>query len=249
MRDATPDACLTTAQRALELVRPWVLLASYAALTGAHLWWLAVPVAVTTCFAAFVQMHDAIHASLGLSKRGNDVLLTMSGLLLLKSAHALRATHLRHHGKCLGDDDPEGAPARWPLRRALVRGPFHILALRADAMRIAPRTRGVQIVETAATVAVLAGTVGLYVRTGSAAGLVYWAVAAAVSSLMPVWAAYLPHRLASEHPVVRAGARLAQVWTPILTSFSFHHVHHRFPRVPTALLPAVATKRAALDAG
>jgi fatty acid desaturase len=231
---------LTSGQRAMELVRPWVLFAVYVVLAACPQWWLAVPVAAVTCLAAFVQMHDAIHASLGLSRRANDVVLFLSGLLLLKSGHALRATHLRHHGRCLGEDDPEGAPARWPLHRVLLRGPFHILGLRIDAVRIAPRTRAIQVIETLATIAALLAAVLLYESPGSSAGLVYWGVAAAISSLMPVWAAYLPHRLAPEHPAVRAGGRLAQAWTPILTSFSFHHAHHRFPKVPTALLPAVA---------
>ncbi|HEY3818088.1 MAG TPA: fatty acid desaturase [Polyangiaceae bacterium] len=231
---------LTPAERAVELARPWVLLATFAGLEARGLWWLAVPVAAATGFAAFVQMHDAIHASLGLSKRANDVVLFLSGLLLLKSGHALRATHLRHHGRCLGEDDPEGAPAHWPLWRALLAGPFHILTLRLEALRIAPRTRAVQLAETLATAAVLAGAVALYRMTGAAAGLLYWGVAAAISGTMPIWAAYLPHRLAAQHPVVRTAGRLAQVWTPIVTSFAFHHPHHAHPKVPTALLPEVA---------
>jgi fatty acid desaturase len=226
----------------MELARPWALFAAYLGLAGQGRWWLAVPVAAVTCLAAFVQMHDAIHASLGLSRRANGVVLFLSGLLLLKSGHALRATHLRHHGKCLGEDDPEGAPARWPLHRALLGGPFHILGLRIDAARIAPRTRAIQAIETLATIGVLSVTILLCLRAGSLAGLVYWAVAAGVSSLMPVWAAYLPHRLSPRHPAVRVGGQLAQVWTPLITSFSFHHEHHRFPKVPTALLPAVARR-------
>jgi fatty acid desaturase len=238
--DPSPDVDLSRGRRALELARPWVLLSLYAALAAAKVWWLAVPVAVAVCLAAFVQMHDTIHASLGLGKRANDAVLSLSGLLLLKSGHALRATHLRHHGKCLGETDPEGAPAHWPFWRALFGGPFHMLTLRREALRIAPRTRGVQLAETAATVAVLAGAVLLFVWTRSLAGFVYWAIAAAVTGTMPVWAAYLPHRLAPEHPAVRAGGRIAQVWTPVIASFAFHHEHHRFPRVPTALLPSVA---------
>ncbi len=152
----------------------------------------------------------------------------------------MRATHLRHHGKCLGEDDPEGAPATWPLWRALVKGPFHILTLRLEALRIAPRTRAVQAGETLATAAVLGGAIALYVVAGSAIGLWYWCVAAAISSLMPIWAAYLPHRLASRHPVVRVVGRLAQTWTPIVSSFAYHHQHHHHPRVPTALLPTLA---------
>jgi fatty acid desaturase len=242
--DGSEESCLTFAERAVELARPWALLAVYVALATLRCWILAIPVATVTCLAAFVQMHDAIHASLGLSKRANDAVLTLSGLLLLKSGHALRATHLRHHGRCLGQDDPEGAPATWPLWRALVRGPFHILALRLDALRIAPRTRNVQVMETLATAAVLALAVGLYISFGSLTGLAYWLVAATLSSLMPIWAAYLPHRLASHHPAVRAAGRLAQMWTPILTSFAFHHAHHDHPKVPTALLPVVGRSAA-----
>jgi fatty acid desaturase len=123
---ATDSPKLAPAQLALELARPWVLLAIYVVLAVERRWFFAVPVAAVTCFAAFVQAHDAIHASLRLSKRANDWVLALSALLLLKSGHALRATHLRHHGKCLGEDDPGAAPANWPLWRALVRGPFHI---------------------------------------------------------------------------------------------------------------------------
>lgn len=71
---------------------------------------------------AFVQMHDALHESLGLSRRAHGILLALSAQILLKSGHALKATHLRHHGKCLGGDDPEGAPAHWSLPRYLLSG-------------------------------------------------------------------------------------------------------------------------------
>jgi fatty acid desaturase len=224
----------------IELARPWLLLALYVSLASSGHLLLAVPVAAAVCFAAFCQMHDALHESLGLSKRGHDVVLLLSGQILLKSGHELKATHLRHNGKCLGEDDPEGAPANWSLRRVLFEGPFHILALRRDALRIAPRTRGMQIVETAMTALVLAGCVALFVVWGSPIGLIYWAVAASISAAMPLWAAYIPHRLAPRAPPVVAAARVARIWTPVVNSFAYHHVHHAHPKVPTALLPDVA---------
>jgi beta-carotene hydroxylase len=224
----------------VELVRPWALLAVYVGLAEAGHLIAAGAVAAAVCFAAFVQMHDALHESLGLSKRGHAVVLTASAQILLKSGHALKATHLRHHGKCLGEDDPEGAPAHWSLARVLFEGPFHILALRREAMRIAPRTRGIQIIETTLTALVLAGAIAAYVVWGSVTGLLYWAIAATISAGMPLWAAYIPHRLAPRAPAVRAAARFAQLWTPVLSSFAYHHVHHAHPKVPTALLPRVA---------
>ncbi|WP_400193656.1 fatty acid desaturase [Hymenobacter sp. B81] len=233
---------LTSSQRIVELARPWVLLALYVAAASPGWWWLAGPLAVAVCLAAFVQMHDAMHNALELPKAANDRLLTLSGLLLLKSGHALQVTHLRHHARCLSPDDPEGAPATWSFARVLWQGPYHILMLRRESLRMAPHTHRIQLLETGLTLLLLAGFVALYVRTGSAVGLVYWAVAFAMSATLPIWAAYIPHHLAAEHPAARAASAVAQVWTPVVASFAFHHVHHQYPRVPTALLPRAAAE-------
>lgn len=231
---------LTRAQLVVELARPWVLFAAFAALAARGLWWVALPVAGVTTLAAFVQLHDAMHGSLGLPRRANGAVITAAGLLLLKSGHGLQVTHLRHHGHCLRADDPEGAPATWTLPRVLLEGPFHALTLRLHGLRIAPKTRGVQLAETAATALILLGAITLWVVKGSAVGLAYWGVAAAASATMPLWAAYLPHRVAPRNPARLAAARLARFWTPVVSSFAFHHVHHANPKVPTALLAEAA---------
>ena len=231
---------LTHSQRAIELLRPWVLLALYL-LTAAKGWWfLAVPFAIAMSLAAFVQMHDAIHRSLGISKRAHDLVLLASGLLLLKSGHGLQITHLRHHGRCLKDDDPEGVCATWPFYRVLLEGPLHIFTMRFYAFRRASHTMRFQVIETIATVCLVILVVAIYILSGSFVGLVYWAVAASLSATIPIWAAYLPHRLAPEHPAVRSAGRLAQIWTRVLSSFAYHHLHHAQPKIPTALLSVAA---------
>jgi fatty acid desaturase len=231
---------LKPAQRAIELVRPWILLALYL-LTAARGWWLlAVPLAVAACMAAFIQMHDAIHRSLNISRRAHDFILLASGLLLLKNGHGLQVTHLRHHGRCLKDDDPEGVCATWPFYRVMLEGPFHIFNMRFYALRRASHTMHFQLLETAATVSLLILVVAIYFFSGSYVGLVYWAVAASLSATIPIWAAYLPHRLAPEHPAVRSAGRIAQIWTPVISSFAYHHLHHAQPKIPTALLPIAA---------
>jgi fatty acid desaturase len=233
---------LTTGQRTTELLRPWLLFTLYL-LTAAKDWWfLAIPLAVASCLAAFVQMHDAIHRSLGISKSAHDFVLLTSGLLLLKNGHGLQVTHLRHHGRCLKDDDPEGVCATWPFYRVMLEGPFHIFTMRFYAFRRAANTWRFQVIETAATVCLLILVVALYIFAGSSVGLVYWAVAASLSATIPIWAAYLPHRLAPEHPAVRSAGRIAQIWTPVISSFAYHHLHHAQPKIPTALL-SVAAKR------
>jgi fatty acid desaturase len=233
---------LTHAQLAVELLRPYLLLALYLVTAASGWWLLAVPLAAATCLAGFVQMHDAIHHSLGLSRRLHDLTMSASGLLLLKSGHGLQVTHLRHHGRCLKHDDPEGVCATWPFYRVLLEGPFHLFAMRFYSFRGASHARRFQIVETAATAGLVAAAVALYVFNGSWVGLVYWAVTAGLSATLPVWAAYIPHRLAPEHPAVRSAGRVAQIWTPVISSFAYHHLHHAFPKTPTVLLPAMAKR-------
>ncbi|RYY21211.1 MAG: hypothetical protein EOO36_01395 [Cytophagaceae bacterium] len=236
------DFQLTPAQRRLELARPWVLLLGYVGLAGAGWWWLAAPLVVIVCLAAFVQMHDAMHNALGLSKQANKRVLTLSGLLILKSGHGLQVTHLRHHGRCLTEADPEGAPATWSFSRVLWQGPWHTLMLRREALRIAPNTKRIQLLETGLTLALLVGFEALYYFAGSAIGLVYWGVAFLMSATMPIWASYVPHHVSARNPAARTAAALAQAWTPITASFAFHHLHHHYPRVPTALLYRAAAE-------
>ena len=236
------DFQLTPAQRRIELARPWVLLLGYVAAALAGWWWLAVPLAVVVCLAAFVQMHDAMHNSLGLAKRTNKRVLTLSGLLILKSGHGLQVTHLRHHGRCLTEADPEGAPVNWSFGRVLWQGPWHTLMLRRESLRMAPNTRHIQLLETGLTLALLVGFGVLYWATGSVVGLVYWGVAFMMSATMPIWASYVPHHVSARNPVGRAAAAVAQAWTPITASFAFHHLHHHYPRVPTALLYRAAAE-------
>jgi fatty acid desaturase len=231
---------LGRARLAFELARPFVLFGLYCVFAANELWILAVPAAIATFLAGFVLLHDAMHAALGLPRSVNEVVLAASGLLILKSGHGLRVSHLRHHGRTLAEDDPEGGVVHWPMWRIVLAGPFHILGNRALTMRLSPPTRGQQLAETALTVLVVLGAIALFAATGSPAGLVYWAAVFVLSATMALWAAYIPHVLSSRHVLVRSAAFFSRWWTPVLSSFAFHHLHHAYPRVPTALLADLA---------
>ena len=231
---------LTPLQQVVELLRPWLLLTFYLAFAYCNLWWLAVPTAIITAFASFIQLHDCMHSSLGLSKKVNSLFITMSALLILKSGHSVQVTHLRHHAQCLGENDPEGEPANWTLKQVFLNGPYHIFTLRFASLKISPNTKRIQLAETAITVFVLIAFLAIYFATGSIIGMIYWSVVFVVSSLMPLWASYIPHKMAPRNPARLFGVRLAQIWTPIISSFAFHHLHHAYPKIPTALLPKAA---------
>jgi fatty acid desaturase len=226
----------------VELLRPVVLAVAFVLLCAHGHVLLAIPVAAACCLASFVLLHDAMHAALGLPRAVNELVIAASGLLMLKSGHAVRVTHLRHHGRSLEPDDVEGAPIAWSLVRVVLAGPFHILSLRVHALRMSPRTARSQLLETALTLLVLVGMIELYRRTGNPGGLVYWLVVASMSATMALWAAYVPHHV-GEHPLVRGLARYTMALTPALTSLVHHELHHEHPRVPTALLPRLAASK------
>lgn len=231
------DYRLSPIQKRIEIVRPYILLVGYIWSSLYGIWWLSVLFAATTCFAAFTQMHDTIHHALGLPKRTNEFLLGLSGLLILKSGHGSRATHLLHHNQCLGDKDPEGAPANWNLLKVLTDGPYHVFSLRFISYKISPTTRKVQFVETAVSLVLILSFVALYYYTHLLIGLIYWATIVVVSSLMPLWATFIPHKLEENNQARLLGVRLARIWTPIIASFAYHDLHHSYPKIPTVMLP------------
>jgi fatty acid desaturase len=239
-KESSSEYQLNGWQRANELARPWLLLTGFLVLSHYELWWFAVPIGIGAVLAGFTQMHDAVHQSLGLSPRMNDFVLTMAGLLVLKSGHAVRITHLRHHGQCMGEDDPEGEPVKWTLREVFVNGPYHIFAMRFASLRIAPSTRTMQYIETAITFLILVAFVLIYVFTGSIVPLVYWSGVFLMSCTMPLWASYIPHRLSANSKTRLTAVKFARLWTPVISSFAFHHFHHVYPKIPTALLPKAA---------
>ena len=139
--------------RAAELARPWLLLAAYVVVCVEG-WWPFAPLLALACFlAGFVQLHDAMHRSLGLSRVVNELVIGAAGLLLLKSGHALLATHMRHHGRVLAKDDPEAGVVHLRFVRVLWAGPFLVLGNRRRALEIAPRTRARAAVSSSASIA------------------------------------------------------------------------------------------------
>ena len=232
---------------AVELGRPVVLLGLFGGLAARGWWWAAAPVSLAAVFAASVLVHDLIHGSLGLSRRANETALALAALLLVKSGHGLRVLHLAHHRRCLHDDDVEGRVARASFASLALGGPWLALESRVEAYRQDHRTRGLQVAETVANVAVLAGGAALHVLTHSPALLVYWACVVLVTITAPIWGAKIPHMVPFDHPVVRRLASLTGRFTPATASVLLHELHHRAPSLPVSLLPENAHRLSASE--
>lgn len=72
-------------------------------------WWLALPLFTAIAYGGtLTAVHHLIHGSLGLSPRTRMIWLSILGMLVAESGHALQTTHLAHHRTSPDAPDPEG---------------------------------------------------------------------------------------------------------------------------------------------
>ena len=95
---------------------PW-LVGSLAA--AAHEWYaLALPCSFMFFLTGRRQVHGAFHYSIGVTRRGAELVMGALSALMLGSMHAVQINHLRHHVHCMKDDDVEAMSARMPMWKA-----------------------------------------------------------------------------------------------------------------------------------
>src|SRR5258708_36332107 len=103
---------VSAVQRIRSLSLPIVGFVAYLLFAASGQWPLAV---LATMFISFVTYgsisHDLVHRSLGLSRRMNDLFLSLIELLAVRSGHAYQAAHLHHHARFPHVDDLEGSAA------------------------------------------------------------------------------------------------------------------------------------------
>ena len=196
---------------------------------------LFAPLAALALFLAlFAIAHDLTHGALGLPRRPLEVALSLVGLGLVTSGHAMRRMHLLHHARPMQDGDLEGAAATMPLLAAALAAPRLAVQLRIEAYRRAgARERRLQLVEHALCAAFLGAAL-----IGPAPVSVYVAVTLLAQATSPVWAGYLPHRLPPR--LLRLLATFAFTRSPSVLSLAFHDLHHDCPKVPCQQLGRAA---------
>lgn len=235
---------ITAKQRAVELGRPVLFLAAFV-LAERFLGVWAAPIAAVSVFAVALLVHDLIHNALHLPKPWSDLALSFFALFLIKSGHALRASHVRHHRLCLSSTDEEGRVAHASIPRLVITGPWIALRARWTSFRDGSRSsRPWQAVETAINVAWVAALADAGARRGSIAAILYLGAVVLVTVSAPIWGAKIPHTLPVGHPIVVWLRERAGRWTPAACSVLFHELHHRAPRIPVALL---AQRRAEIE--
>ncbi|WP_328505359.1 fatty acid desaturase [Streptomyces sp. NBC_00391] len=234
------DLLVTTRrQRIVALVRPGAGVLVFAGAVWLGWWWLT-PVIVFGVFVAVVTVtHDVVHRTIGLSPRATDWALFATGLVLLESGHAYRATHTQHHRLFPHPDDPEGHPAELSLLGAVCYGPVFLVRLWFWSYRRG-RDRRWLVAEAVAPVAALAGGVLLLPYTP---GLLVYTVMAIVGSwVYPLLTVYLPHHDYGDTPLTQTRTLRGRIIPAVFLELTYHLEHHLYPRVPSHHLPELSRR-------
>jgi beta-carotene hydroxylase len=219
------------------LARPAAALTAVAAAALAgHPWW-ALPGVFLVFTTVISLMHDTVHGSLGLRRRGTDVTLFLAGAALMVSGHAYRATHINHHRVFPGPDDPEGRAATLSIGRALAAGPLHVARIWAWAFRHARHGRSWLVAEAGVPFACLAAGVAWWPPLAC-----YTALALCGGWLYPLLTVRLPHAHPGDEPVTQARTLRGRIVPPLLLEQTYHLEHHLYPRVPSHKLPELARR-------
>jgi fatty acid desaturase len=234
---------LTSRQVVQELLLPVPWLAG-SLTAAAHEWYvLALPCSFMFFLTGLRQVHGAFHYSIGVTRRGAELVMGVLSTLMLGSMHAVQINHLRHHVHCMDDDDVEAMSARMPIWKALATGPLFPVRLHATAFRLAtPRQRRWIVLELVGCAVVVA------VAIGSGIGVFRYHVLAmtvgqCLTSFFAVWTVH--HDCDANGIFARTIRGGLKGW---LTYDMFYHLeHHLFPAVPTTRLPELARRLDAAD--
>lgn len=228
------DLLQTTAfQRTWSILRPIFCVAAYFifALQG---WWIPAVLAVAgLMFITYVSTsHDLLHRTLGFSKPVNEVLLAGIEMLVLRSGHAFRLTHLQHHRHFPQDDDVEGLVARLPWWRALVSGIGNQSRLFLWAWRHASaRDRRWLVVEATWAIGFALASVALWPVTKVV--FIYVALIAVSSWLYPLATVWVPHRAEGKDKLTQTHAVRGRLVPELFLQHTYHLEHHLYPAVPS----------------
>ena len=227
----------------LLLPLPFAVAAFAFAQLGETVHWGFLPLSLLACFLFFLAglrlSHDAFHHNLGLSRRGDDLVLVATSVAMMISNHVVKFSHLNHHKHCMTEDDVEADSARMPWWQALLYGPMFPVKLHIHAWRKGgPTVRRFMLIELALSVVLVTLAFGLFNWFALKFFIGAMLVGECLTAFFAVWTV---HHDTEDDPAVARTQR--GFWKNGLTLNMFHHAeHHLFPGVPTRKLPDLAAR-------
>lgn len=244
LADLAPDLLRLSRRRVVgSLLLPLGFVAGYVAAAGWGAWPLAVlAVAGLTFFTHGSVSHDLVHRTLGLSRRWNDLLLTLLEAATFRSGRAYALAHRHHHARFPHADDVEGAAAHLPWWRAAVSGLWYVPGVWVWAVRRHPADRPRLVAEAGLVLGLAACLLAASVvwRTPWPAAYVGLCVAGAWA--FPLALARLPHTPDGDGPLHQTRRVRGWVARVLLADHLYHLEHHLYPAVPHHHWPELARR-------
>lgn len=233
---------VSSAKKFRSVLRPLLCFTAfwYFALNG---WW--IPAILSVAALSFITYastsHDFVHRTLGLPKWLNESLLAVIEGLCLRSGHAFRRTHLRHHQLFPAADDIEAAGSTGSFWSALMRGPGHQTRLFCWAWQHANKVERAWL-GAEATWTVLFWVVAIFVFPTFPQMLAYAALVTAAAWAYPLATVWWPHRNPGDTPLTQTRAFRGRLLSILFLEHQYHLEHHLFPQVPSWNWPELARR-------
>jgi beta-carotene hydroxylase len=228
-------------QRISTLIIPFGCVALYGTFASLRLWPLAVLTMMYLSFVTYGSIsHDLVHGTLGISRRWNDVFLTLIELLAFRSGHAYRLVHLHHHTRFPHDDDIEGAAAKMSFLRTLIEGMIFQPRIMLWAVTRHSRSRPMVLLEIVLVFCLLTACIATIRLTPIPA--VYAMLMVMGSWVIPLITSYLPHNPAGQTALWQTRLFRGKVLSIIALEHLYHLEHHLYPKVPHHNWPKLARR-------
>lgn len=221
--------------RELTLPLPWIALSFYIYSTDM---WMFGPIASFMFFLCGLRLnHEAIHGNLGLSRRGDSVVMTTLSAIMLGSNHADAYCHVRHHKFNMGDGDIEGRCGRMGFWEVLRYGPRFPIDLNLAAWRSGSRYWRQRVVIDWLAIIVF---VAICLISGQQFLILHLGAMAVAQCLTALFAVWITHQGTENSDL--AGRSQRGVFAIAAYLMFYHREHHLFPRVPVNKLPKLAAR-------
>jgi fatty acid desaturase len=221
--------------RELTLPLPWLFLSFF--IYASELWMFG-PIASFMFFLCGLRLnHEAIHGNLGLSRRGDSVVMTSLSAIMLGSNHADAYCHMRHHKFNMGEGDVEGRCGRMGFWEVLRYGPRFPIDLNLAAWRSGAQFWRRRVI--ADWLAVLA-FVAICMISGHRFLMLHMGAMAVAQCLTALFAVWITHQGTEDSGI--AGRSQRGIFAIAAYLMFYHREHHLFPQVPVHKLPKLAAR-------
>ena len=175
--------------------------------------------------------HDLVHNTLKLTKKQNDLFLSILEILAMRSGHAFKTSHLNHHRCFPSKDDFEGKSIYKSFLGTLLSGPTYVVAIYFWSLKRCNKKDKIWIIVEGALISLYVIFSILFIKN-SPMLLWYFLSLYVTSWVYPLFTVFIPHILNFEHPIFQTIKFSGPIISTLFAHHNYHLEHHLYPSVP-----------------